>query len=127
VKGLCLGTGLALAASAVGFSLAPVSGLASGPELDARAARNAARQAVLSHSSYRVIHHPSRLRIRGCKRLSRRTMRCTLEVTVGYRCQLAGPPPPEAYCTAVTGYRRWVVRVRAGHRPAARIVSVSSG
>jgi hypothetical protein len=82
---------------------------------------------VQAHSSYRVIHHPSRLRVRRCKRLSPRAMRCTLEVTVGYRCQLSGPPPPETYCTAVTGYRRWVVRVRAGHRPAARVVSVSSG
>jgi hypothetical protein len=126
VKGIGLGAAAAL------VLLLPASGIAtaSGDQIDLRSARSAARGAVQSHSSYRVIHDPSRLRTRSCWRSSRRVVHCSFEVMVGYRCFLDGTPPPGKLCAAVTGYRRWVVRVRAAdgtRRLTTRVVSISAG
>ena len=120
-------TGVALATVAVLMVLAPGTGTAARDRLELREARAAAREAVLAHATYRVIHRPSSLRTRSCWRVRNRPVRCSLAVTVGFRCYLAGPPPPDGLCAAVTGYRRWVVQVRDGRRLEARIVSVSSG
>ena len=123
--------GFGLGAAAALVLLVPTPGIAtaSGDQVDLRSARSAARAAVRTHSSYRVIHDPSRLRTRSCWRSSHRTVHCSFDVTVGYRCFLDGPPPPGELCASVTGYRRWVVRVRAADAPrrlTARVVSVSS-
>jgi hypothetical protein len=122
--------GFGLGATALVFlSLTPGLATAAGDRIDLRSARSVAREAVRSDSSYRVIHEPSPLRTRSCWRSSRGTAHCSFDVTVGYRCFLDGPPPPGELCAAVTGHRRWLVRVRAHgtRRLTARVVSVSSG
>jgi hypothetical protein len=127
VNGFCARTGTVLATVAATIVLAPATGAAGRDRLELREGRALARETVLAHETYRVIHHPSPLRTRSCWRVSDRRVRCSLEATVGFQCYLAGPPPPDALCAAVTGYRRWVVQVRDGRRPRAHIVSVSSG
>ena len=122
MKGAWMATGTVIAASALLFASAP-AGLAGsgGPAL--REARSAARSAVLAHSSYRVIRSTHPLRVSGCRRASRRVVRCILYRLAPTPCALDGRT---GICVQVIARRVWQVdvRLRAG-RAVARIAGVT--
>jgi hypothetical protein len=94
-----------------------------------------ARDAVLAHRSYRQITSArTGLVTRSCRRAAEGTskgipkgrVRCSLYVVAPNPCALEASPG--GVCVQALWERRWLVEVRRGrHRPAARILEISSG
>lgn len=124
MKGLGLGTGAAVVASAASLVFAPV-GIAEerGPVIPT--ARNAALAAVREHTTYRVIRSSHPLRVRRCWRHSHTVTRCSLFRVAPTPCALDGR---DGICAQVLARRVWLVDVRLRRgRPVARVVRVVDG
>jgi hypothetical protein len=124
LKGFGLGAGAAVAASAAVLAFAPVGSAGpAGPGL--ATARNAAREAVREHPSYRVIRSSHPLRVRRCWRRSHHVTRCSLYRVAPTPCALNGR---DGICAQVLARRIWLVDVRLRRgRAVARIVRVVDG
>lgn len=124
MKGLGLGTGAAVVASAALLALAPVVIAGEvGPGI--RSARDAALAAVREHPTYRVIRSSHPLRARRCWRHSHTVTRCSLFRVAPTPCALDGR---DGICAQVLARRVWRVDVRLRRgRPVARVVRVVDG
>jgi hypothetical protein len=92
--------------------------------LDLPAARQAARAAVLSDPTYRIIDSTQPLRTRRCWRSPGRVVHCSLYRFAASPCALDGGPQPGAVCIQVIARRIWLVEVKPANPPAARLLRV---
>ena len=121
MKGFCLGSSAALAAVGACLVLSPPAVASDGPGM--REARAAAREAVRTHHSYRIIRSSHPLRVRACWRPARRVVRCSLYRVAPTPCALDGGT---GICVQVLARRVWRVDVRLRRGvPVARIVRVT--
>jgi hypothetical protein len=116
---------------ACGFAIAAAAGAVTAPaapaekgHADLAAARQAARAAVLSDSTYRIIDSSAPLRMRRCWRAPGRALRCSLYRFAATPCALDGGPAAGTLCIEVIARRVWLVEVKLGDPPAARISRV---
>ena len=111
---------LVMAAATAGLLLAGTALAGSRPDM--RAARAAARGAVMDHPSYRSIRSSAPLVTQSCWR-TRRSVRCSLYRWAPDPCALDGRDGP---CAQVLTRRTWLVSVsRRGKRIRARFLRIA--
>ena len=107
--------GLAAVAASALMMVAPAS---VSHRLTVGDARDAARQAVLSDSTYRIIDSTEPLHARHCWRSAGRVVHCSLFRRAPTPCALKGEAPAGTLCAQVLASRTWLVEV--GPRGTAR-------
>ena len=120
---------------AYGFVIAAAALSAAAPGLAAKrehislkAAGEAARRAVLSDSSYRVIDSSQPLRKRVCWRSPGNVVRCSLYRLAATPCALEGGAPPGGLCVQVLARRSWLVEIGPpASPPPVRILRIVDG
>ena len=120
---------------AYGFVIAAAALSAAAPGLAAKrehtslkTAGEAARRAVLSDSSYRVIDSSQPLRKRVCWRSPGNVVRCSLYRLAATPCALEGGAPPGGVCVQVLARRSWLVEIGPPASPLpARIMRIVDG
>jgi len=120
--------GFAVGAATALVMVAPASG---SHRLTVGDARDAARDAVLTDSTYRIIDSSEPLRTRHCWRAAGRVVHCSLVRTAPTPCALKGGTPAGTLCAQVLASRTWLVEIgprRAAPAPLpVRILRVVDG